>query len=141
MISHRSPFFHPAIPAALLLCWLSGLWILSSLSGSSVKLPTFPHVDKVAHAVYFLVGGFLSAWLLRVLVQWPAWRIVTVVVLTLVAVGALDEIHQLFTPGRSGADFGDWLADGTGGLIGACIFLSFYGLLTRITHSSAPAAD
>lgn len=33
--------------------------------------------------------------------------------------GALDELHQLFIPGRS-CDFFDWTADTTGALIGIC---------------------
>jgi VanZ family protein len=32
-------------------------------------------------------------------------------------VGLFDEAHQLMTPGRSGMDAGDWLADVLGGTL------------------------
>jgi VanZ family protein len=36
-------------------------------------------------------------------------------------IGALDEFHQTFTPGRSGNEPWDWLADVTGGVLAAWI--------------------
>jgi len=41
--------------------------------------------------------------------------------------GALDEIHQLFTPNRS-CDWRDWVADTAGALVGA---LSYIGVVTH----------
>jgi len=38
-------------------------------------------------------------------------------------IGRLDEYHQTFTPGRSGNDTGDWLADTLGGAAGAVFVL------------------
>ena len=35
--------------------------------------------------------------------------------------GMLDEYHQLFTPGRSGGDVGDWTADTFGAFCGALL--------------------
>ena len=35
--------------------------------------------------------------------------------------GMTDELHQLSTPGRRGADVYDWLADSLGAMIGACV--------------------
>jgi VanZ family protein len=137
----RLSFFHPAIPAVLLVIWLSGLWLLSSLPGDEVQLPSFTHADKVAHFGYFLGGGFLFAWLVRRLVKWSNWRVALVVFAVVAIVGAVDELHQTWTPGRSGGDKGDWLADVSGGLTGAWIFLTIYALITRPTNSETPAGD
>ena len=48
-------------------------------------------------------------------------------VITLILVltyGAVDEIHQIFVPGRD-ADIFDWLADALGGLIGIFVIFIF----------------
>ena len=37
--------------------WLIGLWVLSSLPGEEIELPPFPGADKLAHLLYFAVGG------------------------------------------------------------------------------------
>lgn len=137
----RLPIFHPAIPAVLLGMWFVGLWLVSSLPGNDVSLPAFPHADKIAHFGYFLGGGFLLAWLLRSLRPWSAWRVALTVLAIIAVIGAGDELHQLFTPGRSGADHGDWLADVAGGFAGAWIFLMFYVLVNRTTHSPTPAGN
>jgi len=52
--------------------------------------------------------------------------------------GALDEFHQTFTPGRSGNDFFDWLADLSGGLLGAMIALLFLQWVRRAVTAPAP---
>lgn len=44
-------------------------------------------------------------------------------------VGILDEYHQSFTPGRSGNDPYDWLADVVGGMVGALVFKRVHHLL------------
>jgi VanZ family protein len=132
---------HPAPPAVLLALWTAGLFFVSSLPGTDVSLPTFPFADKVAHLVYFGAGGFLLAWLLRGVVPWSPWRVLTAVGLAFAVIGAVDEFHQLFTPGRMGADPGDWLADVLGALAGAGFFLTLYGLLTRRSHPAAPAGN
>ena len=137
----RLPFFHIVIPSVLLAVWLGGLWLLSSLPGNKIHLPSVAYADKVAHFAYFLGGGFLLAWLVRGLVKWVSWRVALVTFALIAVVGAVDELHQTWTPGRSGGDRGDWLADVSGGLTGAWIFLIIYGLVTRPTHSEAPAGN
>lgn len=140
-MKERLPFFHPAIPAVLLGIWFVSLWLLSSLPGNDVHLPPFPHADKIAHFGYFLGGGFLLAWLLRSLRKWSAWRVAITVLVLIAAIGMADELHQTFTPGRSGGDPGDWLADVSGGFAGAWVFLMIYALVTRTTHSPTPAGN
>lgn len=124
------------LPGVLLLLWFLGLWILSSLPGSDVSLPPVPYADKVAHFGYFLGGGFLLAWNLRTYLGWRLGVVVLVALAGMALVGAGDELHQLFTPGRSGADLGDWIADLLGGLTGALSFIFIHGkILARRTNS------
>jgi VanZ family protein len=46
------------------------------------------------------------------------FRVVTAAFLLVAAVGALDEWHQKYMAGRS-TEFADWMADSSGGLLGA----------------------
>lgn len=140
-MKERLSFLHPVIPAVLLAAWIGGLWLLSSLPGDEVRLPSFTYADKITHFGYFLGGGFLVAWLLRRLVKWTAWQVALVALALIAIIGAVDELHQTWTPGRSGGDLGDWLADVSGGFAGAWIFLTIYALVTRTTNSEAPAGN
>jgi len=110
--------------------WCLGvvIWgvVLFTLSARSTLPPgpQIPYQDKVLHFIYFSSGAFcfILALYHRQYPQRPFclwWLIGTLFGLV---VGALDEYHQTFTPGRSGNDLGDLLADmsgaGTGALIG-----------------------
>lgn len=100
--------------------WAVVLWSLSANS-SLPSGPSFPLKDKLLHCIYFCGG---AACLLLALFgkasPLPAWRTLALRSLPFTAViGALDEFHQTFTPGRSGNDPWDWLADITGGLLAA----------------------
>lgn len=101
--------------------WLAGWWvwfgvlfILSSIPGHEMPDQPFRFFDKIEHTGYFFGGGgLLGGWLILT-GRWPARR--WLLPLTAAAVGAFDEIHQLFTPGRSsGVD--DWIADVLGGFL------------------------
>lgn len=111
--------------------WFGVLWILSSSSNVGPYMPTVNHFDKVAHFGYFLGGGGLwSAYLFRRRPENPNWwRIFIAAVLVVAAVGVLDEWHQSFTPGRSGNDPFDWMADLLGAATGALIFRKLHHLL------------
>lgn len=101
-----------------ILAWAAVLWTLSSRSMPS-GTPQIPHFDKVAHLSYFTVGSFFFCRLL--LLVRPGWQRSSLLLATLcfaLLVGAGDEFHQTFTPGRSGNDAGDLLADALGGLLG-----------------------
>ena len=106
---HQHP--HPWIAAWIV--WFAALWILSSIPGNSLPNP-FDVSDKIQHAGYFFGGGCLVGGWMVAAGHWPRrrWWIVAAAAL----VGALDETHQWFTPGRSGLDVGDWIADVVGGL-------------------------
>ena len=104
-----------------------GLWILSSLPGEDIQLPPFPGADKLAHFLYFAVGGCLFAWLLARVLGWRGGKLAGTVFVGMMLIGAVDELHQLQTPGRSGADGLDWLADSAGGFLGAVVVGWLYG--------------
>lgn len=122
----------PAIWMAALLAWAAVLWTLSSLPkmGPTVKVD---HLDKLLHFGYFLGGGFLSAgWAALRYPQSPPWKpIIAATIAALAVVGAIDEWHQLHTPGRSGGDPWDWLADTSGAAVGALLLKRTHRRLTR----------
>ena len=73
-------------------------------------------IDKLEHAAYFAAGGvcLAMALALRSSAGPSWWRIAGLVLLAGAGVGWFDEWHQTFTPGRSGLDVYDWIADLTG---------------------------
>ena len=106
------------------LIWFGVLWVLSSLSFGSDFTPPVDHFDKVEHFGYFFGGsGLLCAYLFRRNPEHPNWRaIIGGAILVIALVGCIDEFHQSFTPGRSGNDPYDWLADVLGATAGAFTF-------------------
>ena len=72
-------------------------------------------LDKIVH---FAMYGVLSALVLRATLTWYRPRTFLVVLVGLVILGAVDEWHQSFIPGRS-MSFGDWIADSAGAVLGA----------------------
>lgn len=113
----------------LFVVWLVTLWFLSAGNPGPKGGPEIPHIDKVVHFGYFFGGaGLMAAWLgLREQIRKPTrtvWSLFAVVVLVIgCLIGRLDEYHQSFTPGRSGNDMGDWLADILGAIVGAWVML------------------
>lgn len=102
--------------------WLVVLWNLSA-NPSLPSGPSFPLKDKVLHCGYFGLGAacFLIALFGKAEAP-PPWRALFMSSLLFVAiVGASDEFHQTYTPGRSGNDPWDWLADLSGGALAAWV--------------------
>lgn len=122
----------PAFWFAALLLWLATLWQLSSQSGSSAALP-IEHLDKLAHFTYFFAGGvLLASWRITLQPDSPRWNhILPATVAVMAVIGCLDEWHQCFTPGRSGADPWDWFADALGASAGAIATKFTYHRLQR----------
>jgi VanZ family protein len=95
------------------------LWAILVVISSSVPMPPIAApagADKGVHALLYLVLGLLSG---RALLRGKTARVwhLLVLVLGLLAFGALDEVHQMWVPGRT-ADPTDWAADAAGSVIG-----------------------
>ena len=77
--------------------------------------------DKLAHLSVFAVIGMAFG----MCTDARGWRMVLWVVAAAVAVGAIDELHQLALPGRD-AGWDDLAADALGGLLGAGLLNGLY---------------
>lgn len=104
--------------------WYATLFYLSGKSSPGPEVAfTIPHFDKVLHFGYFAIGGILLTTLI-LLKKGPSAPILLRYILPIVLLsilGALDEYRQTFTPGRSGNDLGDWIADTLGGAFGTLL--------------------
>jgi VanZ family protein len=103
-----------AVVWAAFIFWLSsspdsqgGFWLIQMI----------PFGDKVAHGVAFGILAFCLYMATR-----NTWFALFVTSLY----GLFDEIHQMFTPGRS-VDMTDWIAD----TLGALTVLGLVSFLTR----------
>ena len=111
----------PAVWWLAFVSWAVVLWWLSSRPGSGA-LPAIPHLDKVLHAGYFFLGGVLFQTALSCGERAITTRTRIILgLLVALSVGLMDEYHQTFTPGRSGNDPWDILADVVGGCLAAWI--------------------
>ena len=131
----RSPLTTAAWLAVAL--WAGLIFYLSSLTGREVaRILPFDFWDKLMHFSAFAAGGVLLAAAWRGSVAWEWKKLALFAIVALSLYGVSDEIHQLFTPFRSGGDFGDWLADTLGGAAGVrlCHFLH-----ARTQHPRRPA--
>jgi VanZ family protein len=117
--------------------WVGYLFALSSNPESVTQgAPGIPHIDKILHFGYFMGGaGLFTTWLL--LWKGPssrgAIRIVLPVALFL-AIAAMDEFQQSLSPGRSGNDPFDWLADALGSITGVLLANRFHSLLMKFSY-------
>lgn len=117
----RRALVSPRLWLLSVILWAITLFLLSSLPATPhVDGPEIPHMDKVMHFVYFMGGAFLFAThqLLKYGRAAHAMILVATPILLFALIGALDEYHQTFTPGRSGNDPFDWLADLLGAAAG-----------------------
>jgi VanZ family protein len=116
-----------------LVCWACGILVLSSLTPQELPEVAFVFWDKANHFLAYVLGGWVAASALRV--SRPGIRIATGVILAVIVVavfGALDELLQTFTPGRSGGDIFDWTADLLGAVAGAVVSLPTHPRLERL---------
>lgn len=118
---------------AALLSWACVILYLSSLTPKELPESAFLFWDKLNHFAAYAVGGWLATSALGVSRPQSTGRSVLIsAVLLIAAFGVLDEALQTLTPGRSGADLDDWLADVIGAAVGAW--------LARLTRRHRPAA-
>ena len=105
------------------LAWLVFQLLLTSLPGRMLPdLDSSLPIDKVAHVgMYGMLGLLLVRATLTDTAQsagplGPLGRLLLLAA-AISSLGAVDELHQLFIPGRA-AEVGDWLADTIGGVCG-----------------------
>ena len=92
----------------------TGLFILGA---QPVAIGIFtPPWDKLAHIGTFALIGCAAG----VASGSQGWLRLACCVAGALALGAADELHQVYLPGRS-ASWADLLADGAGGLVGAAL--------------------
>ncbi len=124
---HRLSSFFGALTLrrARLLAVLWGLFLFALTSWPSPPevpvVSSIPNFDKVVHATLYGVQGFL----LYLAIRWkgPAgfsWRRAVIVGVVMMVWGTLDEIHQLWIPGRS-CEVGDAVTDTLAGFLGAAV--------------------
>ena len=104
----------------LLLLWEGLTFLFTSIPNLEVP-ESIPFWDKGAHFAFYGVTGFLCA-LWRRESGFPAKRAVLYTVLFVLVMGAVDEVHQHWIPGRTMALL-DWMADILGGGTGAVFSL------------------
>ncbi len=78
--------------------------------------PAFPGADKIAHFGFYGVAGFLFVLWRREIGKGAAVAVVWAAIFAAL-LGAVDEFHQQWIPGRS-MDLLDWVADFAGGTAG-----------------------
>ena len=103
----------------LYLLMLAG-WVALTLTLTSIPHPkfgpSFPGADKLVHFCFYGVAGFLFV-LWRRETGTGAAAAVILAALFAALLGAVDEVHQQWIPGRS-MDLLDWAADFAGGTAG-----------------------
>lgn len=106
----------------LIIYWLT-IFVATSIPGES--LPETGVSDKIEHlAAYFILSQFLSLlFLFQDKYVWIKKHHLVSALIVVFVYGAIDEIHQLFIPGRS-CDILDLTAD-TIGAIAGLLLLSY----------------
>ena len=85
--------------------------------------------DKLAHLLTFAVVGMAAG----LAGGMRSWRMALCCIAGALLVGGMDEVHQMFLPGRS-ASWYDLAADAAGGLLGAAVLAVLQRFKHRITH-------
>ncbi|MDP2905928.1 MAG: VanZ family protein [Candidatus Omnitrophota bacterium] len=113
--------------ASCLIAWFPVLFFMavifraSATPGKDIP-PLFPFQDIAWHFGIYLIMAYFFSRALRS--TWGRMSVKKILLFTLafaVFYGITDELHQLFTPGRSATGF-DVLIDSLGGLTGGLIY-------------------
>jgi VanZ family protein len=100
----------------LLAGWVALTLTLTSIPNPGFS-PSFPWADKVVHFAFYGVMGFLFVLWRRETGKGVAAAVVWATIFAAL-LGAVDEFHQQWIPGRS-MDLLDWAADFLGGTAGS----------------------
>jgi VanZ family protein len=119
--------------------WAATITVLSSMTPPQLEeLAPFQFWDKAEHFLAFVAGAVNLTLALSWSTAWSWKRIIIFTAIALAVFGAADEIHQLYTPNRSGADPYDWTADTLGAVTGTLLTSLIYARHCR-TRRPAPA--
>jgi VanZ family protein len=106
--------------------YATAIFVVSSIPGADMPAGAIWKIDKIVHfAVFVGLGALVYRALPR---YWLAVAIAS-------AYGALDELHQKLTPGRS-PEIKDFIADVCGALLGALLALFVLRWWNRRTHGA-----
>lgn len=114
-------------------CWAGLLWCLSSQPPHDLGNFSFPHIDKVAHFVYFATGAIALGIALKSGFGWGKGATFAAGVFVMVVIGIFDEWRQTTIPGRTGGDHLDFTADVAGAMAGLAVALGVYGRFRKYT--------
>jgi VanZ family protein len=100
----------------LIIYWII-LFIATTLPSN--ELPNMHVSDKIEHfSAYFILSVLLNLTMMfqgkYLLLKRKAWLFTILIIITY---AGLDEVHQLFIPGRD-CEFLDWVSDSSGVLLG-----------------------
>ncbi len=108
------------------------VWVLLTLTLTSIPNPEFgplfPWADTAAHFGFYGVGGFLFVLWRRESGKGTVPALLSAAIFAAL-LGAVDEFHQQWIPGRS-MELLDWVADFAGGTAG--------GFCSSVAVSMAP---
>ncbi len=119
---------------AMLAGWVALTLTLTSIPNPEFG-PSFPGADKVAHFGFYGVAGFLFVLWRREIGAGAAVAVVWAAIFAAL-LGAVDEFHQQWIPGRS-MEFLDWVADFAGGTSGgfcSAVAVSVFPFLLTPKH-------
>ncbi len=120
---------------AMLAAWVALTLTLTSIPNPEFGL-SFPGADKVAHFAFYGAAGFLFVLWRRETGRGAAAAVVWAAIFTAL-LGAVDEFHQQWIPGRS-MEILDWVTDVAGGTSGAfcsALAASLFPFLLTPKHS------
>jgi VanZ family protein len=103
--------------------WLGAILTATSLPDSLFPKVGIRNADKGVHFTMYAILGLLIARAMHNPPRTTRLRVVLAAFFLVVAFGAVDEWHQQYMKGRS-TDVRDWVADATGGLIGALVWVA-----------------
>lgn len=126
----------------LYLAMLAG-WVALTLTLTSIPNPefgpSFPGADKIAHFGFYGVAGFLFVLWRREIGTGAAVAVVWAAIFAAL-LGAVDEFHQQWIPGRS-MDLIDWMADFTGGTAGGFCSLKMASMIPALLTPKHPPSS